>query len=217
GDPGSGPLPANAVAGGGRTRRRARIRGRSGRYRTSSPISAHGLRMRVTPTEGTVAQAQVAVPGPPWEPARMPEGGLPHEAMHRVADPFALFPPPAPAASAPWEVPPPGRAVPPGPLPAAGQPGAPGPYARPTGSRGEPPPMPPEPRSLLSRRGPAGPPPPALPAGPVPPAPPVPSAGPVPTIGPQFASGPPQPPTPLMPPGPPTPLIPPGPPGPPGP
>ena len=122
GDPGSGPLPggpvpASAVAGGGRTRRRARIRGRSGRYRTSSRISAHGLRMRETPAAGTVAQSQVAVPGgPPWEPARMPEGGLPHEAMHRVTDPFALFPPPALAASAPWEVPPP-PALPGGPGP----------------------------------------------------------------------------------------------------
>ncbi len=204
GDPGSGPLPGGPVpasaVGGGRTRRRARIRSRSGRYRTSSRISAHGLRMRETPAAGTVAQSQVVVPGgPPWEPARMPEGGLPHEAMHRVTDPFALFLPPASAASAPWEVPSPGRAVPPVPPPTAGQPGAPGPYAWPAGSRGEPPPMPPEPRSLLSRRGPAGSPPPALPAGPVPPAP---SAGPVPTIGPRFAGGPPEPPTPLMPPGP---------------
>ena len=231
GDPGSGPVPARPsastvpggpvpanTAAGGRTRRRAWSRGRSGRYRTGSRISAHGLRMPVTPAAGTVTQAQVAVPGgPPWEPARMPEGGLPHEAMHRVTDPFALFPPPAPAASAPWEVPPPGRAVPPGPPPTAGQPGAPWPYARPAGSRGEPPPIPLEPRSLPSRRGPAGPPSPALPTGPVPPAPPAPSAGPVPTIGPRFAGGPPQPLTPPGPPGapqPPTPLIPPGPPGP---
>ncbi len=206
GNPGSGPLTAGPVPGGslparaavgGRTRRRARIRGRSGRYRTSSRISAHGLRMGVTPAAGTVAQSQVAVPGgPPWEPAPMPEGGLPHEAMHRAADPFATFRPPAPAASAPWEETPPGRAVPPGPPPAAGQPRAPGPYARPTGSPGEPPPMPPEPRSPLSRRGPAGSPPPALPPRPAPPAPPAPSAGPVPTIGPQFAGRPPQPPTP---------------------
>ena len=45
----------------------------------------------------------------------MPEGGFAHEAMHRAADPFATFRPPAPAASAPWEETPPGRAVPPGP------------------------------------------------------------------------------------------------------
>ena len=63
GDPGSGPVPAGTLpAGGGargRTRRRARIRGRSGRYRTSSRISAHGPGLGATPVAGTATQSRV--------------------------------------------------------------------------------------------------------------------------------------------------------------
>ena len=249
GDPESGPVPAGTLpAGGGargRTRRRARIRGRSGRYRTSSRISAHGPGLGATPVAGTATQSRVTVPGgPPWEPAPMPEGGLPADAMRRVADPFALFRPPGPVTPAPWEVPRPGHGVPPGPPPTAGQPGATRPYAQPAGTPGEPL-IPREPRSPLSRHGPAGsaPPPtarptaptrptgplppadplppgvPLPPAGPLPPGVPLPPAGLVPPIGPRDASGPHTTsgqPGPPAPPMPPEPPAPPMPPGPPG-
>ena len=195
GDPGSGPVPAGTLpAGGGargRTRRRARIRGRSGRYRASSRISAHGPGLGATPVAGTATQSRVTVPGgPPWEPAPMPEGGFPADAMRRVADPFALFRPPGPVTPAPWEVPRPGHGVPPGPPPTAGQPGATRPYARPAGAPGEPPlippeppPIPPGPRSPLFRPGPAGsaPPPTARPTAPARPTGPLPPAGPLPS------------------------------------
>jgi len=197
GDPGSGPAPAGtlpaAAAGRGRTRRRARIRGRSGRYRTSSRIGAQGPGLGATPVAGTATQSRVTVPsGPPWEPAPMPEGGLPTDAMRRVADPFALFRPPGTVTPAPWEVPRPGYGVPPSPPPTAGRPGATGPYARPAGTPSEPPLMPPETRSPLSLPGPAGtaPPPAAWPTAPARPTNPLPPTGPLPPEVPLPPAGP---------------------------
>jgi len=111
------PIPGSAVPGSappggalpGRRSRRKR-RGRSGgRSAANSRISAHGLRVRVTPVSRTVTRTQLGAPGgPPWEPAPMPEGDVQHQTAERAPDPFALFAPAqAPATPAPWEVAPP--------------------------------------------------------------------------------------------------------------
>ena len=85
--------------------RRARNRRRGGQSAASPRIGAHGLRVGVTPVSRTVPRAQVTPPGgPPWEPAPMPEGELPHDTVQRVPDPFASFAPPSPTTSAPWDV-----------------------------------------------------------------------------------------------------------------
>ena len=127
-----GAVPSGAVPGaampGGRRRRKMRNRGRGdGRYGASSQISAHGLRVRVSPVPRTVTRAEVTAPGgPPWEPAPMPEGEVPHEPGRRAPDPFALFVPPAPATSAPWDVAQPGQATGPRPIAPSGYTPAPG-------------------------------------------------------------------------------------------
>ncbi len=114
--PGS-TVPGAAVSG-GRTRRKRRNRGRSGgRSGASSRVGAHGLPVRVTPVPRTVTRAEVSAPGgPPWDPAPMPEGEVPHEPVQRAPDPFALFAPSAPATSAPWDADQPGPVADPGPI-----------------------------------------------------------------------------------------------------
>ena len=97
-----------------KTRNRGRSGGRSG---ASSRVSAHGLPVRVTPVPRTVTRAEVSAPGgPPWDPAPMPEGEVPHEPVQRAPDPFALFAPSAPATSAPWDADQPGPVADPGPI-----------------------------------------------------------------------------------------------------
>jgi subtilisin family serine protease len=101
-----GSAPPGGVQPGGRSRRKRRNRGRSGGgAAANSRISAHGMRVRVTPASRTVTRAQLGAPGgPPWEPAPMPEGDVQHGLARRVPDPVALFAlPPAPATPAPWE------------------------------------------------------------------------------------------------------------------
>ena len=95
-----------------------RNRGRSGgRSGASSRVSAHGLPVRVTPVPRTVTRAEVSAPGgPPWDPAPMPEGEVPHDPVQRAPDPFALFAPSAPATSAPWDADQPGPVADPGPI-----------------------------------------------------------------------------------------------------
>ncbi len=112
-----GTVPGAAVPG-GRTRRKRRNRGRSGgRSGASSRVGAHGLPVRVTPVPRTVTRAEVSAPGgPPWDPAPMPEGEVPHEPVQRAPDPFALFAPSAPATSAPWDADQPGPVADPGPI-----------------------------------------------------------------------------------------------------
>ncbi len=125
--PSGGPIPGSAVPGsavpgaavaGGRTRRKARNRGRrGGRSAGSSRVSAHGLPVRVTPVPRTVTRAEVSAPGgPPWDPAPMPEGEVPHEPVQRAPDPFAIFAPSAPARSAPWDADQPGPVADAGPI-----------------------------------------------------------------------------------------------------
>jgi len=130
-DAGTGPLPAAPVPG-ARTRRRTRGRRRGGEPGRTSRAGEHGLRVSVTPTSGTARPDAAAGPGgPPWDPAPMPEGGLPQERMRRAADPFALvMPPSAPAPPPPWETPERGRAGYPGQVPGPPDTG-PGPRARP--------------------------------------------------------------------------------------
>jgi hypothetical protein len=100
-----GDAPSDATAPGRRAGRRARNRRRVGQSAASPRIGAHGLRVGVTPVSRTVPRAQVTPPGgPPWEPAPMPEGGLPHDTVQRVPDPFASFARPSPTTSAPWDV-----------------------------------------------------------------------------------------------------------------
>ena len=80
-------------------------------------VSAHGLPVRVTPVPRTVTRAEVSAPGgPPWDPAPMPEGEVPHEPVQRAPDPFARFAPPAPATSAPWDADQPGPVAGAGPI-----------------------------------------------------------------------------------------------------
>lgn len=89
-------------------RRRGRNRGRASR---SSPrISAHGLRLRVTPVSRTATRTQVTAPGgPPWEPAPAPEGEVLNEPRRHAPDPFTLTARPTPTAPAPWETAVPGQ------------------------------------------------------------------------------------------------------------
>jgi subtilisin family serine protease len=196
--PGSAP-PGAALPGGSRRKRRNRGRD-GGPSAASARISAHGLRLRVTPVSRAVSRAQVNAPGgPPWEPAPMPEEHVPHETARREPDPFALFAPsapPAPATPAPWDVAqpgqvtesrsmtPPGHVAPPGHVGWSGHVPAQG-QAAPAGASS--PPVPPQPGPPLRRRGRLGPgagvpgadapgrtnvtgPPPASPADSVPPA-----------------------------------------------
>jgi Subtilase family len=80
-------------------------------------VSAIGLPVRVTPVPRTVTRAEVSAPGgPPWDPAPMPEGEVPHEPVRRAPDPFARFAPPAPATSAPWDADQPGPVAGAGPI-----------------------------------------------------------------------------------------------------
>ena len=181
------PSRARGSAPGGRTRRRARIRGRSGRYRTSSRISAHGLRAgrhagrgHGDAVTGHCARRAAVGAGPHAGRRTAARGDAPGRGSVRPV------PAAGPGDTRPLGGTPPGHGVPPGPPPTAGQPGATRPYARPAGTPGEPPPIPPEPWSPLSRRpGPAGSPPPAT-ASRAPPRPGSPSAGPLPPIGPRF-------------------------------
>jgi serine protease len=181
-----GDAPSDATVHGGRAGRRARNRGRGGQSAASPRIGAHGLRVGVTPVSRTVPRAQVTPPGgPPWEPAPMPEGGLPPDTVQRVPDPFASFAPPSPTTSAPWDVAASGP-----PLPRRGQltsPGGPAlPAAGPASIPGPVPPPGPEPvesAGLPASRGPAGAQGPLgrlRSAGPVPPVDPGYPAGPVP-------------------------------------
>ncbi len=172
--------PSDATVPGRRAGRRARNRSRGGQ--SASPrIGAHGPQVRVTPVSGTVPRAQVTPPGgPPWEPAPMPEGGLPPDTVRRVPDAFASFAPPSPTTSAPWDVaasgpPLPRRGPLTGPggpaLPAAGPASSPGPVPPPG-------PGPGESAGLPASRGPAA------PQGPVTPLGRLRSAGPVPPVDP---------------------------------
>ena len=182
-----GDAPSDATVPGGRAGRRARNRSRGGQSAASPRIGAHGLRVRVTPVSRTVPRAQVTPPGgPPWEPAPMPEGGLPHDTAQRVPDPFASFAPPSPTTSAPWDVAASGP-----PLPRRGQLTSPGGPALPgAGSASFPGPIPPagpepvESAGLPASRGPAD------PQDPVPPLGRLRSAGPVPPVDPGFPAGP---------------------------
>ena len=182
-----GDAPSDATVPGGRAGRRARNRSRGGQSAASPQIGAHGLRVRVTPVSRTVPRAQVTPPGgPPWEPAPMPEGGLPHDTAQRVPDPFASFAPPSPTTSAPWDVAASGP-----PLPRRGQLTSPGGPALPgAGSASFPGPIPPagpepvESAGLPASRGPAD------PQDPVPPLGRLRSAGPVPPVDPGFPAGP---------------------------
>lgn len=119
--PAAPPAPATPPA-----RGRIGNRGRAGHSGAGGRISAHGLRLRVTPVSRTATRSQVSAPGgPPWEPAAAPEGELLHEPRRLAPDPFTLSMRSAPATSAPWDATGPGP-PPPGPgQPAPGQP-APG-------------------------------------------------------------------------------------------
>ena len=182
-----GDAPSDATVPGRRAGRRARNRRRDGQSAASPRTGAHGLRVGVTPVSRTVPRAQVTPPGgPPWEPAPMPEGELPHNTVQRVPDPFASFAPPSPTTSAPWDVAASGPPLPRrgqltsqgGPaLPAAGPASIPGPVP-PTG-RG-----PGESAGLPASRGPAG------PQGPVTPLGRLRSAGPVPPVDPGYSARP---------------------------
>ena len=198
GEPGNTPAPGGATPGDAapgstapgaavpaeRPRRGGRKRGRGGgRSRAGSRISAHGLRLRVTPPSRTVTRAQVTVPGgPPWEPAPMPEGELPQEAARRAPDPFALFVPPAPRTPAPWDVTQPGHPPEPRPMPPPG-------HSPPIG-QAAPPDQPARPGGRTGPMGPARPGPFAGPGGPVAPAAPAPSAGPAGPVPPPDPIGP---------------------------
>ena len=86
----------------------------------------HGLPVRVTPAPRTVTRAEISAPGgPPWDPAPMPEGEVPHEPVQRAPDPFALFAPSAPATSAPWDADQPGPVAGAGPIAPPGHPASP--------------------------------------------------------------------------------------------
>jgi hypothetical protein len=182
-----GDAPSDATVPGRRAGRRARNRGRGGQSAASPRIGAHGLRVGVTPVSRTVPRAQVTPPGgPPWDPAPMPEGGLPHDTVQRVPDPFASFAPPSPTTSAPWDVAASGPPLPrrgqltsPGgpALPAAGPASIPGPVRTPG-------PGPGESASLPASRVPAD------PQGPVTPLGRLRSAGPVPPVDPGFPASP---------------------------
>ena len=182
-----GDAPPAATVPGRRAGRRARNRSRGGQSAASPRTAAHGLPVRVTPVSRTVPRAQVTPPGgPPWEPAPMPEGGLPHDTVQRVPDPFASFALPSPATSAPWDV-----AVSGPPLPRRGQPTGPGgpplPAAGPASIPGPVPPPGPKPVDSAgppAKRGPAD------AQGPVTPLGRLRSAGPVPPVDPGFPAGP---------------------------
>ncbi len=182
-----GDAPSGATVPGRRAGRRARNRGRGGQSAAGPRTGAHGLQIRVTPVSRTVPRAQVTPPGgPPWEPAPMPEGELPHDMAQRVPDPFFSFARPSPAASAPWDVAASGPPLPrrgqfnsPGgpPLPGAGPASIPGPVPPPG-------PQPAEGAGRLNSRGPAD------AQGPVTPLGRLRSAGPVPPVDPGFSGGP---------------------------
>ncbi len=143
------------------------------RWRTGPPPPGGGLPVRVTPVPRTVTRAEVSAPGgPPWDPAPMPEGEVPHEPVQRAPDPFALFAPSAPATSAPWDADQPGPVADPGPIAPPGHTAPP-----PAGPAG---PIPPAGR--LRSGGPVPSADPASPVGAVPPGPAVPG-GPVPPEG----------------------------------
>jgi subtilisin family serine protease len=187
-----GGAPSDATVPGGRAGRRARNRSRGGQSAASPRTGAHGLRVRVAPVSGTVPRAQVTPPGgPPWDPAPMPEGGLPHDTVQRLPGPFASFAPPSPATSAPWDVAVSGPSLPRrGPFTSPGGPAFPA--AGPASIPGPVPPPGQEPAES------AGPPaswgPADAPQGPVRPLGRLRSAGPVPPVDPGFPAG-------LVPPG----------------
>ncbi len=182
-----GDAPSDATVPGRRAGRRARNRSRGGQSAASPRIGAHGLRVGVTQVPRTVPRAQATPPGgPPWEPAPMPEGGLPHDTVQRVPDPFASFAPPFPTASAPWDVAASGPPLPRrGELTSAGGPALPavGPASIP-GPVPPPGPGPGEGAGLPASRGPAD------PQGPVTPLGRLRSAGPVPPVDPGFPASP---------------------------
>jgi subtilisin family serine protease len=182
-----GDAPSGATVPGRRAGRRARNRGQGGQSAAGHRTGAHGLQVRVTPVSRTVPRAQVTPPGgPPWEPAPMPEGELPHDTAQRVPDPFASFARPSPGASAPWDVAASGP-----PLPRRGQftsPGSPPlPGAGPASIPGPVPPPGPQAAEGAGRPASRGP---AEAQGPVTPLGRLRSAGPVPPVDPGLRGGP---------------------------